>query len=87
MGEMNNYETNQSMIAWKQAFRGHVVKHWRKDCKDRFFNHEINKMIIRTCTNHHVKCWKDQIEVFYTPQQEIQDIIEWMKALERMTLN
>ena len=84
---MINYVTNQSMIGWKQAFRGHVVKYWRNDCKDRFFNHEINKIIIKMCTNHYVECWKDRNEEFHDPQKQRQYVIEWMKAIERMILN
>ena len=82
IGEMNNYVTNQSMIGWKQAFRGCVVKHWRNDCKDRVFNHEINKIIIKMCTKHYVECWKDRNEEFHDPQRQRQHVIEWMKEIE-----
>jgi len=34
------YITNQSIIGWEQAFRGYIVKVWRFDCIDRFFNQE-----------------------------------------------
>ena len=53
---------NQEKIGWKQAFRGCTVKVWNDECKDKYFNHEVSKIVIKLYTNHHIESWHDRNE-------------------------
>jgi len=78
----NKHITNQSIIGWEQAFRGHVVKALRFNCQDRLFNQEINRIIVKMCTNHYVVCWNERNEQFHDPQKQRKHAIEWMNGIE-----
>ena len=82
----NKHVTNQSIIGWEHAFRGHVVKVLRFDCQDRNFNQEINRIIVKMCTNHYIECWNERNEHFRDQQKQRKHAIEWMSAIESLML-
>ena len=86
LNESNEYSTNQAKLGWKQAFRGHTIKIWNDQCKDKYFNHEISKAIVQKCTNHCIKCWTDRNEKYHDEEKKREYVIEWTKDLKNMML-
>ena len=67
-------------------FRGYVVKEWDGHCRDRFFNSELNRHLVKRCTLHYVECWRERNEQFHDPQKQRKYVIEWTEAIEEMIL-
>ena len=84
LNESNEFCTNQAEIGWKQAFRGYTVKVWNNQCKDKYFNHEVSKVIVKLCTNHYIECWYDRNEKYHDEEKKRRYVIEWTEALENM---
>ena len=80
------YSTNQKVIGWENAFRGYVVKQWMNECKDRYFNEDVNRYIVKKCTSHYMECWKERNEQFNDPVKQRAYVIEWSKTLESKIL-
>ena len=47
LNEEKKYCINQEKIGWKQAFRGCTVKMWNNECKDKYFNYEVRKIVFK----------------------------------------
>ena len=73
-------------IAWDQAFRGHAVKTWDRICEERYFNMEINCVLIKKCTSHHMNCWKERNEQCHEPTKQREYVTKWSKTLESKIL-
>jgi hypothetical protein len=59
-----------------------VVKIWSRECKDHFFNQELNRRIVKMCTTHYMDYWRERNEQFNEPQKQREYVVEWSKALE-----
>ena len=76
------YSTNQKVIGWENAFRGYVVKRWKKECNDRYFNEDMNRCIVKKCTSHYMECWMERNEQFHNPDKQRKYVLEWTETLE-----
>ena len=82
LNRSNNYSTNQKILGWEQAFRGYVVKIWDRICEDKYFNKELNHIIVKACTFYYMDCWRERNEQFHDPNKQREYVVEWSKALE-----
>ena len=62
------------------------MKEWDRECTNRYFNSEMNRIIVKLCMLHYVECWRDRNEKYHNPQKQREYVIEWTKALEEKVL-
>ena len=51
-------------------------------CRDKYFNAEMNRIIVKACTVHYMDCWRDRNEQFHETRKQREYVIKWSKDLE-----
>ena len=60
LNSSEKYSANQEEIGWSHAFREYVTKTWSNEWKDRWFDTQTNKALVKYCALHYVEYWKNE---------------------------
>ena len=77
--EEDEYETNQYLIGMKELFRGYVVAMWEGTNVNSKKFKTMNKIVVKRCVEHYVKCWKHRNEAYNDEEKQKERMKKWYK--------